>query len=149
MVADLTYFLSTFERRIELLSGLLPQARLLHPETWQIDPTTGQVTLRVQSTQTLMHCPMCRFSTRRIYSCYQRTVADLPWAHYRVVWQLSVRKFFCTNGRYLRRIFTERLPGIVAPGPSGQSASCTGSCPSPWPWAGQQAHSSASAWAWP
>jgi transposase len=100
---------------MELLPDLLPQAPLLHLETWQIDTTTGQVTLRVQSTQTLMHCPVCRFPTRRIHSRYTRTVADLPWAEYRVVLQLSVRKFFCANGRCLRRIFTERLPGVVAP----------------------------------
>jgi transposase len=100
---------------MELLPDLLPQAPLLHLETWQIDTTTGQVTLRVQSTQTLMHCPVCRFPTRRIHSRYSRTVADLPWAEYRVVLQLSVRKFCCANGRCLRRIFTERLPGVVAP----------------------------------
>jgi transposase len=29
------------------------------------------------------------------------------------VWPLSVRKFFCANGRCTRRIFTERLPGVV------------------------------------
>jgi transposase len=97
------------------LSGLLPQAPVLHLETWQIDATTAQVTLRVQSTQTLVHCPVCRFPTRRIHSRYQRTVADLPWAHYRIVLQLGVRKFFCINGRCTRRVFTERLPGVVAP----------------------------------
>jgi transposase len=100
---------------MELLSGLLPQAPLLHLETWQVDTTTAQVTLQVQSTQTLVHCPVCRFPTRRIHSRYRRTVADLPWAHYRVVLQLGVRKFCCTNGRCTRRIFTERLPGVVAP----------------------------------
>jgi transposase len=58
---------------------------------------------------------VCQFPTRRIHSRYQRIVSDLPWAHYRVVLQLSVRKFFCANGRCSRRIFTERLPGVVAP----------------------------------
>ena len=100
---------------MELLSSLLLQAPLLHLETWQVDTTTAQVTLRVQSTQTWVHCPVCRFPTRRIHSHYTRTVADLPWAHYHVVLQLGVRKFFCPNGRCPRRIFTERLPGVVAP----------------------------------
>jgi transposase len=100
---------------MELLSRLLPQASLLYLETWQIDPATAQVTLRVQSTETLVHCPVCQFPTRRIHRRYTRTVADLPWAHYRVVLQLSVRKFCCANGRCTRRIFTERLPGVVAP----------------------------------
>jgi transposase len=100
---------------MELLAGLLPQASLLRLEAWQIDTVTAQVTLRVQSTDTLVHCPDCQFPTRRIHSRYTRTVADLPWAHYRVVWQLRVRKFFCANGRCTRHIFTERLPGVVAP----------------------------------
>jgi transposase len=80
-----------------------------------MDAATAQVTLQVKSTQVRVHCPVCRFPTRRIHSRYRRTVADLPWAHYRVVLQLSVRKFFCANGRCTRRIFTERLPGVVAP----------------------------------
>jgi transposase len=100
---------------MEPFAHLLPQASLLHLETWHIDTTATRLTLRVQSRQTLEPCPVCRFPTRRIHSRYQRTVADLPWAHYRVVWQLSVRKFFCANGRCMRRIFTERLPGVVAP----------------------------------
>jgi transposase len=100
---------------MELLPDLLPQAPLLHLETWQIDTATAQLTLRVQSVQTRVPCPVCQFPTRRIHSRYTRTVADLPWAEYRVVLQLSVRKFFCANGRCLRRIFTERLPGVVAP----------------------------------
>jgi transposase len=100
---------------MERLSGLLPHAPRLHLETWQIDTATAQVTLRVQSTQTLVHCLMRQFATRRIHSRYRRTVSDLPWVHYRVVLQLSVRKFFCANGRCPRHIFTERLPGVVAP----------------------------------
>jgi transposase len=100
---------------MELLPGLLPQAPLLHLETWHIDTATARLTLRVQSTQTLVHCPVCRFPTRRIHSRYRRTIADLPWAHCRVVLQLGVRKFFCANGRCPRRIFTERLPGVMAP----------------------------------
>jgi transposase len=63
---------------MDLLSRLLPQAPLLHLETWQIDTATAQVTLRVQSTETLVHCPVCQFPTRRIHSRYTRTVSDLP-----------------------------------------------------------------------
>jgi len=87
----------------------------LHLEAWQLNEATAQLTLRVTSTQALAHCPVCRFPTRRIHSHYQRTLADLPWAHVRVVLQLGVRKFFCANGRCTRCIFTERLPQLVAP----------------------------------
>jgi transposase len=100
---------------MELLSRLLPQGAPLHLETWHLNEVAAQLTLRVTSIQALGHCPVCRFPTRRIHSAYQRTLADLPWAHLRVVLQLRVRKFFCANGRCTRRIFTERLPQLVAP----------------------------------
>jgi transposase len=52
---------------------------------------------------------------RRIHSHYERTLADLPRAAYRVRLQLRVRKWFCRNRHCRRRIFTERLPTIAAP----------------------------------
>src|ERR1700757_1837085 len=52
---------------------------------------------------------------RRIHSDYGRTLADLPWAQYRVYLQLRVRKWFCCNRACRRRIFTERLPTVAAP----------------------------------
>jgi transposase len=100
---------------MELLSRLLPHGFPLHLETWHLDEVAAQLTLRVTSRQALGHCPVCRFPTRRIHSYYERTLADLPWAHLRVVLQLRVRKFFCANGRCTRRIFTERLPTVAAP----------------------------------
>jgi hypothetical protein len=100
---------------MELLSAWLPQAPRLHLETWQINAATAQVTLWAQSTQTRGHRPVCRGPTRRIHSHNTRAAADLLWAHYRVVLQLRVRKFFYANGRCARRIFTERLLGVVAP----------------------------------
>ena len=98
-----------------LLTHWLPATPPLHLDTWHLDGTTTQLTLQVTSMQTLVHCPVCRFPTRRIHSRYARTVADLPWGPWRVVLQLHVRKFFCANGRCTRRIFTERLPQLVAP----------------------------------
>ena len=100
---------------MDLVSCLLPARPLLHLETWSLDETAAQLTLRLTVTQSLVHCPVCRFPTQRIHSHYTRTVADLPWAHIRIVLQLGVRKFFCANGRCTRRIFTERLPQLLAP----------------------------------
>ena len=51
----------------------------------------------------------------RVHSRYQRTLADLPWAHLSVRIQLQVRKLFCHTVDCARRIFTERLPDLVAP----------------------------------
>jgi len=94
---------------------LLPDATLLHLVAYEIDDTTAQITLAVQSTQTSAPCPLCATLARRIHSDYERTLADLPWATYRVRLHLRVRKWFCRNRRCRRRIFTERLPTIAAP----------------------------------
>ncbi len=67
------------------------------------------------STQQVVPCPVCAVFTPRVHSRYTRTLADLPWGVTRVRWQLRVRKFVCTNAQCARRIFTERLPGVVAP----------------------------------
>jgi transposase len=80
-----------------------------------MDDTTAQITLRVQSTQPRAPCPLCATPARRIHSDYGRTLADLPWAQYRVCLQLRVRKWFCRNRACPRRIFTERLPTVAAP----------------------------------
>ena len=101
---------------MELVSRVLPAGSPLPLESWQLDEAAAQLTVRVPSTQLLGHCPVCRFPTRRLHRHDRRTRADLPWAHVRVVLQLGVRKFFCTNGRCTRRIFTERLPTVAAPG---------------------------------
>jgi transposase len=75
----------------------------------------AQITLLVRSIQTRVSCPLCNTPARRLHSRYKRTLADLPWAAYRVHLQLHVRKWFCHNPACVRRIFTERLPTVVAP----------------------------------
>ena len=97
------------------MACVLPTGPPLHLETWHLDEAVAQLTLRLTSTQALVHFPVCQFPTQRIHSHYTRTVADLPWAHLHVVLQLGVRKFFCANGRCTRSIFTERLPQLLAP----------------------------------
>jgi transposase len=94
---------------------LLPDATVLRLEACEMDDTTAQINLRVQSTQTSAPCPLCATPARRIHRDYGRTLADLPWAQYRVSLQLRVRKWFCRNRACQRRIFTERLPTVAAP----------------------------------
>src|SRR5467141_4052814 len=98
-----------------VLARLLPDATVLRLEACEVDDTTAQITLRVQSTQTSAPCPLCATPARRLHSDYGRTLADLPWAQYRVCLQLRVRKWFCRNRACHRRIFTERLPTVAAP----------------------------------
>ena len=88
---------------------------LLRLEAWSVDDTTTQITLRVRSTQATAPCPLCTTPAHHIHSHYERTLADLPWAQYRVHLQLRVRKWFCRNRACRRRIFTERLPTVAAP----------------------------------
>ncbi|HSX78194.1 MAG TPA: ISL3 family transposase, partial [Candidatus Saccharimonadia bacterium] len=59
--------------------------------------------------------PLCATPAQRIHSRYARTLADLPWADYRVRLQLRVRKWFCRNRSCRRHIFTERLPTVTTP----------------------------------
>jgi transposase len=94
---------------------LLPDATVLRLEACEVDDITAQITLRVQSTQTSAPCPLCATPARRIHSDYGRTLADLPWAQYRVCLQLRVRKWLCRHRACHRRIFTERLPTVAAP----------------------------------
>jgi transposase len=100
---------------VTLFTRLLPDVAQLHLDAWHMDDLTTQLTLRVTSTQALVHCPVCWFPMRRVHSRYVRTLADLPWGSWRVVLHLQVRKFFCANGRCTRCIFTERLAPLVAP----------------------------------
>ena len=100
---------------MNILSRLLRLPPYLELIGWHIDPTTTQVILTIASMQAIADCPLCHCAARRVHSHYERKLADLPWSEYGVSWQLQVRKFFCTNSNCQRRIFTERLPGVVEP----------------------------------
>ena len=94
---------------------MLPDATRLRLEACDVDETAAQITLRVRSTQATAPCPLCATPAQHIHSRYERTLADLPWAQYRVRLQLRVRTWFCRNRHCRRRIFTERLPTVAAP----------------------------------
>ena len=58
--------------------------------------------------------PRCAVSSASVQSRSQRPLTDLPWRTPAVPLQLAVRQFFCRNSRGVRRMFTERLPALVA-----------------------------------
>src|SRR4051794_24855708 len=60
-------------------------------------------------------CPLCRGAARRVHSRYARTVADLPWSGARVPLRVQARRFHCRQAACRRRVFCERLPGLVRP----------------------------------
>jgi transposase len=95
---------------------LLPDAsqlRLLCIDGLDAAPT-GLV-LTVAAKARAARCPGCGERSRRVHSRYGRTVRDLPWGELPVRLRLRVRRFFCDAPACPRRIFTERLPGVVAP----------------------------------
>jgi transposase len=93
----------------------LPDTTSLHLDAWHLDDARAQITLLIASTQAKPRCPGCHVPARYIHSHYTRTLADLPWSGYAITWRLRVRKLFCHNRKCSRRIFTERLPGLVVP----------------------------------
>ncbi len=93
---------------------LLPDATALRLDTIAAEPT-GALTIVVATIQSTAVCPTCHQSMTRVHSHYTRTVADLPWADRPIHLALHARKFFCTTVTCSRRIFTERLPAVVAP----------------------------------
>ncbi len=92
---------------------LLPGAAVLRLEAITAEPT-GALTVVVATVQSTAVCPTCQQSMTRVHSHYRRTIADLPWAEHPVRLALHARKFFCTTATCSRRIFTERLPTVVA-----------------------------------
>jgi len=98
-----------------VFSRFLPETTSLQLDSWPLDDAATRMTLYVTSTQQGVACPGCAVFTNRVHSRDTRTLADLPWGAARVRWPLRVRKVVCANTQCPRRIFTERLPGVVAP----------------------------------
>ncbi|MEM9807539.1 MAG: ISL3 family transposase [Cyanobacteria bacterium P01_D01_bin.56] len=100
---------------MDLLQHLLPDSSALALKHWDLDTTTQQFVITVESTQVMANCPLCQAPSGRVHSHYQRTLRDLPLVQFSLTLLLEVCKFFCLNDSCQRRIFTERLPSIVAP----------------------------------
>src|SRR5260370_28936707 len=60
-------------------------------------------------------CPGCRRRSHAIHSHYERRLQDLPCCGRPVVLHLRVRRFRCRFPTCRRRIFTERVPTLLAP----------------------------------
>jgi transposase len=65
-------------------SLLLPDTTSRRLDAWDLDTAASLLTVSVTSTQTMVPCPVCAVPAARIQSRYTRTLADLPWATYRV-----------------------------------------------------------------
>lgn len=91
---------------------LLPLSKGMRIEQMQESP--NEVKVVVVATHPTSSCPLCREPSSSVHSRYQRTVRDAPCAGRRILLLLTVRKFFCRNPLCKRKIFTERLPDLVA-----------------------------------
>lgn len=77
--------------------------------------TTGSgVVMLLRASRTEVCCPGCGTRSRRVHSRYLRTLSDLPWEGVAVAIRLRTRRFFCTEVRCRKRIFTEPLPATVS-----------------------------------
>jgi transposase len=95
-----------------LITELLPPRdgiRLL-----EVSVEHESVRLQLTATAPAAACPRCAVPSSSVHSRYQRRLTDLPWGRRAVRIQLAVRKFRCRNRACGRRIFTERLPDLVA-----------------------------------
>ena len=84
----------------------------------RVTVTQDAVRLQLTATAPTACCPDCAGSSSAVHSRYQRQLTDLPWGARAVHIQLMVRKFVCRRPTCARRIFTERLPELVAPLPA-------------------------------
>lgn len=74
-----------------------------------------RITLTARSTAATSACPRCGHHARSRHSTYTRRLADCPLTAQPVRILLQVRRFRCRVGTCPQRIFTERLPTLVAP----------------------------------
>jgi transposase len=77
-----------------------------------IEPQAVVFVLRAIATSAA--CPDCGHASDRVHSRYHRHLADVPAQARAVRVQLWARRFFCLAADCSRRIFTERLPDVVA-----------------------------------
>jgi transposase len=95
------------------LPTLLPDPTLLHLRELIQDSRAIRAvvtTFRLEAT-----CPQCGQRSTRVHSWYVRKIADLPWHGVPLRLDLHLRRFFCDQPTCARRIFAERLPGVVEP----------------------------------
>ncbi len=92
---------------------LLPDTYLLRLDA--VSPEGGALTLTLSTIQPAARCPVCGEPASRVHSAYMRSPADLPCGGMPLRLELHTRRFHCDNARCPRRIFTERLPGVLQP----------------------------------
>lgn len=107
-------FSSRFARPSRMFPDfLLPDATALALDQAQLAPES--ITITVRTTAAAARCPQCQHASTRVHSRYRRTLSDVPCTGLTLCFALRIRRFFCQQSGCSRRIFTERLPTVVAP----------------------------------
>jgi transposase len=96
-----------------LIMVLLPPTCAVH--LTKVTMEQAAVRLELTATTPTTCCPDRAGASSAVHSRYQRRLTDLPWGARAVHIQPTVRKFVCRQPTCARRIFTERLPELVAP----------------------------------
>ncbi len=95
------------------LHSLLPAPDRLHLLSLAADGE--EITLTARTCSEVTCCPLCGQPSARVHSRYRHILADLPWQGIPARVLLWTRRFFCDAPNCVRRIFTERLPGVAIP----------------------------------
>ncbi|MDQ3831770.1 MAG: transposase family protein, partial [Candidatus Tectomicrobia bacterium] len=95
-----------------LICALLPPTRGIR--FLELSVEDALVRLQLTATVPTADCPHSAVPSSSVHSRYQRHLTDLPWGRRAVRIQLTVRRFRCRNRACGRRIFTERVPDLVA-----------------------------------
>lgn len=90
----------------------LPEFAGLQAVSWHVTDDEVYVIARPNSEDG--DCPECGQRSNHLHSHYRRTVRDLPLCQHRLVLNLEVRRFRCTNPVCNRKVFCERLGDLVA-----------------------------------
>jgi transposase len=96
-----------------LITALLPPSCAVR--LTGVTVAQAYVLLHLTATAPTACCPCGAVPSSAVPSRYQRQLTDLPWGTRAVHLQLMVRKLVCRQPTCARRIFTERLPDLVAP----------------------------------
>ena len=80
-----------------------------------VSVVSGGSLIRLAAVRKRAACPGCGHPSGRVHSRYWRRAGDLPVSGNRVELQVEARKFFCDVRGCRRRIFCERVPGVLEP----------------------------------
>ena len=79
-----------------------------------VENSASVMTINAEATAGGAACPACYAVSTHIHSHYQRRPQDLPSSGKAIRLALTVRRFRCRNEACSRKIFCERLPGLVS-----------------------------------